>query len=160
MKTFINKKGLIKIRRNKFADHNLVYPYKGRLIDLDKDIMVYKNLHKNMYSIKQGRTVVAHAERLCIASFKCVVNEAGRKRVLKTKQKNVHAYIKGEYDTSGCGTSCHRNDLPAVIKYNPFKYGFFFCDNLTIKDFEVTGGGFCILDKDGVRGAYLHTNPV
>lgn len=160
MKTFINKKGLIKIKRNKYADYNLVYPYRGRLIDLDKPILVYKNLHKDMYSIKQGKRIVAHAERLCVASFECIVNEKGRRRVLRTGHKNVHAYIKGRYETSGMGTSAERNDLPAEIKYDPRKYKTFICDNLTMKPHEVKGGMFCIMDKDGVKAAYTHTNPL
>jgi len=160
MKTFINKKGLLKVPRLKTADYNIVYSNKERTIDLDKPILVYRNLHKKMYSIRQNRKVVAHAEKLCVASFKCIVNEKGRQRVLKTGQKNVHAFIQGKYETSGCGTACDRNDLPAVIKYNPYKYKTFICDNLTIKPYEVKGGGFCILDKDGIKGSYLHTNPM
>lgn len=156
MRTFMNKKGLLKVPRNKYADYNLVYSFRSRTINLDKPVMVYRNLHKKMYSIKQNKVVVAHAERLCLASFECIVNESGRQKVLQTKQKNVHAYIKGKYATSGMGTSAERNDLPAVIKYSPFKNKTFICDNLTIKPFEVKGGGFCILDKNGVKGSYLH----
>lgn len=160
MKAVINKNGLLKVPRNKYADYNIVYPYKHRTIDLEKPIMVYKNLNNGMYSVKQSGLVVAHAERLCLKDFECVINESGRKRAVRTGERNVHAFIKGKYTTSGMGTSAERNDLPAVIRYNPFKNKTFICDNITDKSIEVKSGMFCIFDKEGVRGAYINTNPV
>lgn len=148
--TYINQLGLIKVKNNKFSDDNIVTSNKGRLIDINKPIRVYRNLHKDVYSIKQGSLVVAHSPRLCLRDFKAVVNKKGRSKVLIDKRKNVHAFLEGYYETSGMGTTAARNDLPSVIEYNPYKHGHFFCG-----DAVVNGGSFCILDENGVRGAYL-----
>ena len=55
---------------------------------------VYRNLRHSCYSIQRhilGRwLVVAHADRLMLTNVSFKVSEAGRNRVLKTRQKNVH----------------------------------------------------------------------
>lgn len=84
MRTIIED-GLIRVPDNKYGDNNIVYPYKSRSIDLEKTIKVYKNLHKNCYSIKQDTLVVAHAERLCLRDVVFKVNEKNRQKVIETK---------------------------------------------------------------------------
>ena len=145
--------GLIKIPDNKFADYNIVFSFKERQIDLDKPIYVYRNLHKKGYSIKQSGIVVAHADRLCIRSCEFIVSEPGRQRVLKEKQKNVHAFIKGFYTTSGMGTCADRNDLPVSITYNPYKNDSFVTKNFTPFK-KLKGATFCIADENGIKAAY------
>lgn len=155
MKTFINKKGLLKIRGNRYADDNEVYSYKGRTIDLKKPIYVYRNLHKEgiWYSVKQGNLVVAHAQLMVMGDCEFIVNEKGRQRVLKEKRKNLHAYIKGYYTTSGMGTTAAKNDLPAMIEYNPYFNKTFMCSNLTVKPYSVKSAMVVILSSV-VRAAY------
>lgn len=145
--------GLLKIPNNKYSDNNITYPYKGRCIDLEKSILVYKNLHKDCYSIKQGTLVVAHSERLCLRDVKFLVNEKNRQKVIKTKQKNVHAFIRGYYDTSGMGTTAERNDLTVEVYYNPYK-----TENFINRQYnkKLTGARFVILDQFGVRASYTH----
>lgn len=66
-------------------------------------VFIYRNIQQkgNVYSIKvlEGplkNRVVGHAHGLFLANCKFAVSEAGRKRVLKTRQKNVHAGVVGE----------------------------------------------------------------
>lgn len=157
MKCRILKNGLLKVPKNKYADHNKVYSFKNRTIDLELPIRVFRNLTKRgvWYSIQQKGLTVAHAERICISDAEFVVNQKGRERVVRTKQKEFHAYIEGRYTTSGMGTTAKDNDLPAVIKYDPFKYKQFTCTNLTVNEFPVTGAMFSICDENGVKAAYL-----
>jgi hypothetical protein len=145
--------GLLRIPDNKYQDENIVYSYKGRTINLEKSIKVYKNLHKDCYSIKQGSLVVAHAERLCLRDVTFKVNEKNRQKVIKTKQKNVHAFIEGFYDTSGMGTVASKNDLPVKVYYNPYKTSTFINkeSNNTLK-----GAAFVIADKNGVKASYTN----
>jgi len=145
--------GLLKVPNNKYADDNIVYSYKGRSINLEKPIKVYKNLHKDCYSVKQGTLVVAHAERLCLRDVTFKVNEKNRQKVIKTKQKNVHAFIEGFYDTSGMGTTAERNDLPVKVYYNPYKTNTFINKQYN-KPLKVAR--FVIADKNGVRASYTH----
>lgn len=145
--------GFIRIPNNEYGDSNIVVSFKDRQINLKEPIYVYRNLHTNGYSIKQNNKVVAHAKRLCIKDCKFVVSENGRQRVLKEKQKNVHAFIRGYYTTSGMGTSAIKNDLPVEVTYNPYVTDSFVTKNFT-PYLKLKGARFIIADENGVRAAY------
>lgn len=155
MITVTDAQGLIRIPDNKYADENIVRSYKARQIEIDKPVLVYRNLNKGGYSIKQNGLVVAHAERFCLGDFVPVVSESGRQKVINTGIKNVHAYLKGIYRTNGMGTTAARNDLQVSVKYNPFKYPFFYSDFINL--LKIKGGMFCILDSNGIKAAYTYT---
>ena len=59
---------------------------------------VYFNLHKHCYSVidRELRHVTHHAKELVLINVKPVVREAGRLKVLATKRKNVHAFLRCE----------------------------------------------------------------
>ena len=63
-------------------------------------VFVYFNLHKKLWSVKslegerRGR-VIGHASRVTLDNATQRVSEAGRQRVLREKQKNIHAGIVG-----------------------------------------------------------------
>lgn len=85
-------------QKKRSAGQKMVESYKGRQIDFKKRIEVYRNLRKTeefWYSIKQDGKVVGHTGDIELRSCHFQVNEAGRQRVLKTGQKNVHAYVVG-----------------------------------------------------------------
>ena len=97
------------------------------IIDTAKKVFVYKNLHKDCWSIKQGGLVKAHAHDILLYETSFKVNRAGREKVIKEKRKNVHAGVVGyldhpipEYATWDEGTV----DLTEVT-YNPYKYKSF-----------------------------------
>lgn len=87
-------------------------------------VFVYFNLHKHVWSVKalQGENkgrVIAHLNELTLENATFKVSQAGRKRVLTEKRKNVHAGVVGElkiYDGL-----C---DKP--VSYNPYKYEYFY----------------------------------
>lgn len=88
-------------------------PYKERSYDPSKPVQVYRNLSRSCYSIRQSGLVIGHSDFVCLENCKFVVIESGRQRVLKTKEKNVHAFIQG-YITK-------KNTKPKnVVKYNPY----------------------------------------
>ena len=58
---------------------------------------VYYNLRKKLFSIRIKGKVKNHTNNVVIHNPKFVVQQGGRKRVLKTKQKNVHAFVRGTY---------------------------------------------------------------
>lgn len=91
---------------------------------LNKPVWVYYNLHKKTFSIKYKNRVVGYANYLRLENVKFVVRNSGRLLVLKTKQKNVHAFV--------CGTLLEysldlKNNLDYMdtIKYNPYVYETF-----------------------------------
>ena len=93
--------------------------YKDRTIDPNKPVRVYRNLHKNSFSVVQGGLVVAHADQLCLRDAKPFVSEIGRERVINSKRKEVHAWIEGYLDNKQPPRNC------LVVKYNPYKYSKF-----------------------------------
>lgn len=94
-------------------------------IDLTKKVFVYKNLHKDCWSVKQNGLVKAHTDHLHLKECQFIVNEKGRERVLKEKRKNVHAGITG-YIHSSSNISFDNNQ---IISYNPYKYNSFVMAN-------------------------------
>lgn len=84
---------------------------------------VYWNLHRNCYSVKSRSgpdygKVIAHAETVTVCNVQLVVSQAGRRRVLKEKRKNVHAVLRGVWSSP--------SDAATVgITYNPYKYETF-----------------------------------
>lgn len=138
------------------ADDNIIIPYKDRQLDKDQPIRVYRNLTKKgvWYSLVQKGKTVAHSSAICLKECTFHVNENGRQRVIKNKRKEFHAYILGMYTGSWMGTTAKRNDLPAIIKYNPYKHSGFTCVNLTVNDFVVKGARVVICNEEGVKASY------
>lgn len=72
--------------------------YKRRRLRLSEPVEVYRNLRRGAgvwYSLRQRGRVVAHAQEVTLIEARFVVHEAGRRRVLATGQKNVHAFVVG-----------------------------------------------------------------
>lgn len=97
--------------------------YKGRTIDFNKSVMIYKNLHNGLFSVKQGGLVVAHIESVLLTNVSFKVSEGGRVRVIKEQKKNVHAFIVG-YILNVNSTPLSL--LKRSISYNPYKYSYFY----------------------------------
>jgi hypothetical protein len=87
-------------------------------------VFVYFNLHKKCFSVKaltgenKGR-VIQHTDDIALLLPEFKVSEAGRQRVLREKQKNVHAGVVGWLDVSECSMN---KDYYTQVKYNPYKY--------------------------------------
>lgn len=72
--------------------------FKGRSPDRKRPVQVYRNLHggkKNRWSIRQDGLVVAHAADVELERATFVTSESGYQRVVKTGQRNVHAWVSG-----------------------------------------------------------------
>ena len=89
------------------------------LVDPNRKVEVYRNLHKKCWSVRQGGIVRFHCDTINLKDCLFVVQPAGRAKVLREKKKNVHAFVRG-YISNECS--------PAVldeIYYNPYKAGSF-----------------------------------
>jgi hypothetical protein len=99
-------------------------------LDLSKKVFVYKNLHKDCWSIKQDGLVKAHSDKDPISLYETslVVNQKGRRQVLREKRKNVHAGIKG-YLSHPHPSYATWDDVGwwemSPITYNPYKHSSF-----------------------------------
>ena len=101
-------------------------PVAAPAIDMTAPVAIYKNLHNGLFSVKQRGLVVAHVASVTLTSVTLKVSEAGRQRVLRDKQKNVHAYVVGMI--KDINKPC--DNVGARLSYNPYKAGYFtWCDN-------------------------------
>jgi len=64
-------------------------------IDPSKKVRVYRNLHRQCFSVKQGGLVRCHADHVTLEDCKFIVSKAGQRRVRDEKKKNVHAFVEG-----------------------------------------------------------------
>ena len=96
---------------------------------LGKKVWVYYNLHKQTFSIKYKNKVRDYGNFIILENVEFVVQPGGRKRVIKDKVKNVHAFVCGEliyYNKFN-----QRNDdfvvkdKRRIITYNPYLYDSF-----------------------------------
>lgn len=110
-------------------------------------VFVYRNLHKGCYSIRalegehKGK-VVGWNNSVLLSNATQKVSEAGRQRVLRDKQKNVHTGIVGNY----CEQLHSIKAEGKEIYYNPYKVEKFVYKG-TLDVFE--RAAWCLL-TDGV----------
>jgi hypothetical protein len=84
-------------------------------------VEIYWNLHKKVFSVRaldgprKGR-VVAHVRTFDLIDTDLVVQPGGRKRVLETHSKNVHAFIRGTWATDKAPCFMLRS-----IFYSPYR---------------------------------------
>ena len=117
-------------------------------IDFSRKVFVYKNLHKDCWSVKQDGLVKAHADKLEMWDCSFQVNQKGRDKVIKEKRKNVHAGILGRVDDLG-GTVM----IGTEVTYNPYKYNSFVDKNT---EYPIYYSGFATLTHNKVLTAWRY----
>lgn len=96
-------------------------------IDESRKVFVYKNLHKDCWSIKQNGLVKAHTDNVTLYNVMMKVNQRGRERTIREQRKNVHAGISGYLSAkffSDVWDDISEDEL-IEITYNPYKYSSF-----------------------------------
>ncbi len=109
-------------------------------------IDVYRNLNNDCLSVRSREPddygkVVSHESKVHVRDVEFVVQEAGQKRCRKEGVKNVHAFVRGEWD-----------DTVSVIygnyvTYNPYKHDNFYSPDIGS---EVVAANEAIVTTDGV----------
>jgi len=97
----------------------------ARLVNPNKRVRVYKNLHKDCWSVWQGK-VLFYTQEIHLRDVTFLVLESGRQRVLREKRKNVHAFV--------CGFLTQGLDIGGVVRYNPYINPFFFTEKGAIHE--------------------------
>ena len=89
-------------------------------------VFVYFNLHKLLWSVRalegpnKGR-VIEHAREVFLTDCQFKVSEAGRQRVIRERQKNVHAGVVGQLG----GARPASAPQGERVTYNPYKLATF-----------------------------------
>ena len=102
-------------------------------VDPEKTVEVYRNLHKQCLSVRQGGIVRCHAkDGICLKDAKFVVSEKGREKVRREKKKNVHAFVRGFV--------CNPRETDGLLDfgwdsifYNPYTCDFFESDGKEVE---------------------------
>ena len=78
--------------------HRSVEDHMTALINLigDENVHVYRNITKNLFSVKSKGIVVCHTDYINLKDVTYNVQPKGRDKVRRTGIKNVHAYVKGK----------------------------------------------------------------
>jgi hypothetical protein len=84
-------------------------------------VKVYRNLHKQCWSVKHKQKVIARKYILTLSNATFKVSQTGRNRVLKEKKKNVHAFVCGEL----VEVWSEEFGVAVEVTYNPYKYDSF-----------------------------------
>lgn len=84
-----------------------------------KLVKVYRNLRDKCYSVQYRGKVIAHVDSIVLKRAAFVVSEAGRQRVIKSKRKNVHAFVRGYVSMR------EALDKGMRVSYNPYVAGNF-----------------------------------
>lgn len=89
---------------------------------------IYRNLRTKGFSVRYRGKVIDRLYTFSAEDVTFKVNELGRQRVIKEKQKNVHAFIVcSEYKKT------KNNYIGAgIISYNPYKNSYFEYNNKQI----------------------------
>ena len=122
------------------------------VIDIHKPIEVYRNLHKNCWSVRQGGKVKVHTSYICLQDVKFIVQPAGREKVLKEKKKNVHAFVKGYLISAKTANRLNKDiqRMPHAVTYNPYKHPHFTCG-----EFEAVRAELVDMDIDAPEGQVM-----
>ncbi len=112
---------------------------------------VYFNLNKHVYSIRAKGHSVSYAYTVRVENPTFVVRAGGRATVLRDRQKNVHAFLKGEMKTL--------DEVPSIeglrqVKYDPYKAGYFF-DVLTLEPVHEAEYAILVLTDDSRPRVYV-----
>lgn len=92
---------------------------KDKGLETGKKVQVYRNLHKNCYSVRCAKTrrVIGHMRSVVLLYPEFKVNAKGRDRVRELKRKEVHAYVEGFL-------LANTSDVLSIegkrIRYNPY----------------------------------------
>ena len=64
-------------------------------LDLNRPVKIYRNLSSKCFSVMQDSIVTAHVDAVVLSNVIWRVGQAGRLRVIREQQKNVHAFAIG-----------------------------------------------------------------
>ncbi len=95
------------------------------VIDYDKRLYVYWNLHKKTWSVRQSGKIVAHTDTIYMKDCRFLVGKAGQARVRREGRKNVHAGVSGYLAMYAEFYTAEPMARDCWVMYNPYKHDTF-----------------------------------
>ena len=96
----------------------------GELLDVNYPVEVYRNLHKQCWSVRQKGIVKYHTNYVFLRDVDFKVSQVGRERVVREKKKNVHAVVRGVL-AKPTSMPLELDPKYKSVYYNPYKYSSF-----------------------------------
>ncbi|CAG5087803.1 Gp88 [Thermobacillus xylanilyticus] len=92
-----------------------------KLLLPNQTLRIAYHVVKNCFSVRdrRSRKVIGYTDRIVLYDVQFVVSQAGRARVLRERQKNVHAFVVGKYDETLQSLSIDPTYQQAY--YNPYR---------------------------------------
>ena len=87
---------------------------------------IYWNIRKKCYSVRHKGKVIDRGEDFALRNVTCVVQQAGRDRVLREGRKNVHAFLRG--DLIPLSTCSIKVSEAKNLRYNPYTTKMWQCE--------------------------------
>jgi hypothetical protein len=93
---------------------------------------IYKNLHKDTWSLMERGIVRAHSDNVIVESGEFRVRPAGREKVLREQRKTVHAFVVGYPVAEDATTLAAVEGIklalgePVQVSYNPYRGDTFY----------------------------------
>jgi len=114
---------------------------------------IYRNLHKDCFSVRYKGKVIAHSTSLLATGVTFSVSQAGRERVLREKKKYVHAYVVCD-DWEQIEPDA-LNVIDGEVKYNPYKN-----ETFEFGGCQIATAPHVLMKDNKVFLAYPHHTPV
>lgn len=112
---------------------------------------IYRNLRTGGFSVRYKGRIIERLHTFSAYGVQFKVNELGRQRVIKEKQKNVHAFVVADKYKKKMYPIIHVNlvDKFSRITYNPYRDSSFMCDNKILHMAEEVAfqNGLCFVVK-------------
>jgi hypothetical protein len=136
------------------------YYEQWAVINPEKPIRCYRNLHTGLWSVKQDR-VAFHTNIIYLKNVDFLVNEKGRQRVLAERKKNVHAFVRGYICTPAEFYEVNFGGFGDGVTYNPYKTAHFMsqdrpCDTAKVCMLERLWNGKMMVYAKGIK--YIQNN--
>ncbi len=112
------------------------------MINYDRRVNVYFNLHKRLFSVTQGGIVQFHSDAITLLDVRFLVGKAGQAKVRATGRKNVHAKVSGyiaDYATASAVPLLINSDDWRKAYYNPYETDTFidYADRIPLNKADV-----------------------
>lgn len=121
----------------------------------EKPVRCYRNLHTGLWSVKQDR-VAFHTNIIYLKNVDFLVNEKLRQKVIATKSKNVHAFVRGYLSHAANFFDNYTSGLGDAVAYNPYKVAHFMsndgpCDTAQVCLLERLWNGKMMVYAKGIK---------
>jgi len=97
---------------------------------------IYRNLHTGGFSVRYRGKVIDRPFTFTAHGVTLKINEVGRQRAIKERQKNVHAFVVADKYKVEKYPKLSFDDVDTLdrVTYNPYKDTHFMCNGLRIEN--------------------------